>query len=598
MSKFQIACFAFMILGLVPSGPADCRAAAPKAKGDDKAEKPALKAQQKREVLKWLDEFSKAESTQQRGELCRKIITAGPAAAELFRPVLDEQLGANFKQYAQLFAKSMRAMYMERLSSLTDAQTLQVQKVRRLWQHYVLHGGGHHDFKNQFLKPCWDVAEFLVIKPEEIKDPAVAAQRLKVVELIDYQTACRTAMGLEPDPDPTTTKVSPTGIEYPHLDEPPTRKFYLSFFERTLALATMGPKGAQKVLLMNLDSAREIDVQESEFTMYSNTVRMIVGSVAWYVHPLICAVTRDHSADRKAGLASGHMSNVPGKRGFTHRLKRMGAPFCGSEGAGGGRDGRGYIYGLSYGGGHTGPLYRLARNVVGVGRRGGVYTSNYRTDGGLMHPCAATLGELFMPPGIGRGDVKTSALNAIYNCLYTRDYGRAQKLIATTKLTDDFDTMLLKFFSAAVTAELDWYHEGIAAVEATGDVFETKRRLEWARKTFAGIESFEEKAAPMVEKLCVKRNIPKELAQDLKAGTPFRTIARGIISGKFNQATGKRLLGQLIERYPDTVYAQAAQAALDKEAADTANEQGLDPIVYFTAKGDGDLLHKHMYYRD
>jgi len=583
---------------LVLCGLAEGRAAAPKAKDGRKSDKPVLATKQKREVQKWLVEFGKAEKPQQRGELCKQIIAVGPAAAELFSPVVNEQLTANFKQYAQLFVKSIRAAYIKRLISLTDAQALQIQKVRRLWKHYVLHGGGQHDFKKQFLKPCWDVAGFLLIKPEEIKDPNVAEQRRKVVEFIDYQTTCRAALGLEPDPDPTKTKVSPTGIAYPHLDEPPTWMYYLAFLERTMVLAAMAPQGAQKILLMNLDSAKEIDVQESEFTMYANTVRMIVGSVAWYVHPLICAVTRDHSADRKAGLASGHMSTVPGKHGFTDRLRRMGAPWCGSEGAGGGRNGVGYIYGLSYGGGHTGPLYRLARNVVGVGRRGGAYTSNYRTDRGLMHPCAATLGELFMPPGIGRNEVRDSALKSIYNCLYTGDYGRARKLADAAKLTDDFDKMLLRFFSAAVTAELDWYHEGITVIAATGDVYETRRRLEWARKAFEGIESFEEKAKPMVERLCVKRDMPKELAQDLKAGAPFQAIARGIVSGKFDQATGKRLLAELIERFPDTVYAKAAQACLDKKAADKENAEDLDPLTYFTAKGDSDLLHRHSYYRD
>ena len=568
-----------------------------KADAGAKKTKPKLTNEQKRDVLLATAEFRKADSQEERQELCKKILDIGPGAPEMFSPVVDELLAGHFKHYAQTLDRAVREAHIKRLISLTDEQVLQVQKMRRLWKDYVLNGGSRHDFQKQFLKPCGDVADFLLIKTEDTKDAGLASKRALVVEFIGHQSQCRTALGIEPDPDPTVGKLSPTGIAYPNLDERPTRMFYLSFLERIVALGAAAPEGAKKVLLMNLDSAREIDVQESEFTMYGNTVRILVGTIAWYADPLVCAVTRDHSADRKAGLASAHMSTVPGKHGFTDRLKRMGARWCGSEGAGGGRDGADYIQGLSYGGGHTGPLYSLRENIVGVGRRDGVYTSDYGMDNSLVHPCAATRGELFMPPGIGRADVKSPVLQPIYNCLYTGNFGRAYKLIGQAKLKDDFDKMLLRFFSTGVTAEMDWFFKGIDTIEATGDVYEVKRRLDNAIKAFGGIPAFDEKVNPLVENLGGKKP-DKELTKLFEAGKTYQAIARKIIDGTFDVPTGKKYLDEFLKRYPEGVYAQAAKACLEKKAQDKENKEALDPTTYFHAKGDGNELDKHSYYRD
>ena len=603
MNNSFLACSAAMLVvlcGLAGSGAAEPKARASNAaKADDggKASKPKLTNEQKRDILLATAEFRKADSKEKRQELCKKIIDIGPGAPEMFSPVVDELLAGHFKEYAQMLGRTIREAYVKRLISLTDEQVLQVQKMRRLWKDYVLNGGSRHDFQKLFLKPCWDVAEFLLIKPEDVKDAGLAAKRESVVEFIDYQSQCRTALGIKPDPDPTVGKLSPTGIAYPNLDEPPTRMFYLGFLERIVALGAIAPEGARKVLLMDLESAREIDVQESEFTMYGNTVRILVGTIAWYADPLVCAVTRDHSADRKAGLASAHMSTVPGKHGFTDRLTRMGARWCGSEGAGGGRDGPDYIHGLSYGGGHTGPLYALKVNIVGVGRRGGAYTSNYGTDNSLLHPCAATQGELFMPPGTSRADVKSPVLQPIYNCLYTGNFAKAHSLAANAKVKDDFDMMLLRFFRADVTAEMDWFFEGAAAVEATGDVYDLRRRVDSAKKAFGGIAAFDEKIKPIDEKLGGKTP-DKELAKELEAGRIYQTIARKILDNTFDTSAGQKLLEQFIRKYPASIYAEAAKACLEKKAQDTENKESLDPATYFRAKGNGDELDKHSYYKD
>jgi len=554
-----------------------------------KAEAPKLTVAQKRDATQAVKEFVKPDSAASRRAAFEEVLALGPAGAEVMGKVVDEQLAAAFKQYTQALAKKIRQAYVDRLISLTDEQVLQVQKMRRLWKDYASRGGSRHDFKKQYLKPAWDVAEFLLIKPGEIKDPNLTAPRATVVEMLDYQTKVRQAMGVEPDGDPTKGRKSPTGIDIPHLDEPPTRMFSLEFLERTVALCAMAPPGAQKVLLMNVDESAKIDVQESEFAFYTNTVRMLIGTVAWYIDPMVCAATRDHSNDRKNGDAKGHMSDLPGKRGFTDRLRRMGARWCGSEGAGGGRNGPAYAYGLSYGGGHTGPLYSLRRNVVGVGRRGGCYTSNYGTDRSLMHPCNVSMGEVFMPPGTGRSDVKSPTLQAIYNGLYTRDFARAHTLIAKAKLTSDFDHMLLRFFKAYIQAEVDWFFETIAVVEPTGDIYDVKRRTDWAMKAFAGVPGFDEKVAPIFERLGGEKP-EKDLAAVYEAGKFYHIIAGKMKGGSLPAGQAKKVLNEFLKRYPDGVYAEAARACLAKET-----EDGLSPLVHFRERGDGTMLDKYSY---
>lgn len=559
------------------------------AQAANQTKAPKLTIAQRRIVAPALKEFLKPDSAESKREAFDKVLAIGKVGAEVMRPIVAEQLADARKRYIEALTRKVRGVYLQRLASLTDEQVLEIQKMRRLWKDYATHGGGRHDFKKQYLKPAWDVAEFLVIKPSEIEDPNLAAPRAAVLKMFDYQTKVREALGVEVDGDPTKGVKSPTGIAIPHLDEPPTRQFGLEFLERTIGLCAMAPPGAQKVLLMNVDESAKIDVQETEFAYYCNTVRMLIGTVAWYIDPLVCAATRDHSQDRKNGDAKGHMSDLPGKRGFTDRLRRMGARWCGSEGAGGGRNGPAYAYGLSYGGGHTGPLYSLKRNVVGVGRRGGCYTSNYATDNKLKHPCNVTMGDVFMPPGTMRSDVKGPTMQAIYVCMYRREYGKAWEKIEKARLTSDFDNMLARFFKAWVRAEADWFFETVAVIEPLGDIYDVRGRAEWALKAFEGVPGFAERIAPLYERVGGEKP-DKDLAAVLEAGKFFHIIAGKIKDGSLPADQARKVYNEFLRRYPDGVYANAAKAYLAK-----AGEEGITPLTFFRARGDGTLLDKYSY---
>ena len=363
-------------------------ALAPAASAAGKGPQP-LTDQQKQDIAKLADELHQAKTQAARLAPLKKIVALGPEAAVIACQAVDEALAAQEKAYFDLLDKHIRAAYIKRLCLLTDMHVRKAQYMRRLWKDYLEHTSDQHEFQKNFLKPVWDVAEFLMVRPDQMAEPQIVQQRKVLFELAEYRSACRKAAGLSEDP--TVGRKSPTGIDIPNLDQPPTLADYISLLDRTMVLGgSFAPEGGKEVLLKNLYVFKNVDVQESEFIMYCGTVRMLVGSVAWFGDELVCAATRDHSTDRVNKVASGHMSTVPGKTGFTDRLRRMGAPWCGSEGAGGGNSGPDYAYGLSYGGGHTHPLYSIKCNFTGVGRRGDCYTSNYGTKDELLHPCPVT----------------------------------------------------------------------------------------------------------------------------------------------------------------------------------------------------------------
>ncbi|NQT85661.1 hypothetical protein HQ560_02790 [bacterium] len=532
----------------------------------DAAEK--LTRAQRTELQTLFAQFGKAKDKETRGSLFEKMIAMGSTAARGLRRPIDETLALNEKKYAQLLARHIPTTYRKRLIALTNEQIRQVQATRRLWKHYILTTASQPDFQKNFLAPCFEVAEILLLDMDNVKDETIKAQRDLLHEYAGYQSQCHKALGISIDP--TKTKKSPTGIPYPELDEPPTFRDKLSHLERTLVLVhSVAPAGAKPVLLGNDKAAREIDVQEAEFVLFANEARMLMGTIAWMADPLVCAVARDHSNDRKEGNASGHMSKVPGKHGFTDRIKRMGARWCGSEGAGGGGDGRGYIRGLSYGGGHTGPLYSLKRNVTGVGRRGGVYTSMYATDKSIVHPCAATSGELFMPPGLSRKDLHSSDLKSIYRHLHGGNYAAAQSLIAQARPGSATDKMLLRFFAAYVQVEMDWFFKAADGILAVGDVYEVKMRTDDARRRFGRLPAFQEKLKPLAERLATE-----DAAKAIAAGRFYHKF-RG---RKYAAST----LKTFIQRYEGTDYAEAAQGLLDA-AKESGKEPG-EPLAFFLAK--------------
>lgn len=488
-----------------------------------------------------------ATTANEREQQFASLEKAGKDAATAALDVIERRLEKTMAAYTPALQDWLVEHYAEHLIGLEYEQIVAVQRARRLWRSYVLHGGHRKNFQSEFLAPMEAAAKILLIDAQKIEEPKLRAMRGELVEFGGYRKRAHDALGI--DPDPTKDKLSPTGIPYPHLDQPQTFLDRLHHTERTLVLAwTVAPPGARKVLLFNDRAAREIDVQEAEYVLYGNEMRILAGTIAWQVDPLGNAVTRDHSTDRTKGLAKGHMSSIPEKRGFTHRSRRMGARRFGSEGAGGGRTGRGYIHGLSYGGGHTGPLYSLKRNVVGVGRRGNTYTSIYATERSIMHDCQALSGDLALPPGWDRARVRGTAKKALAR-IRAGKLGSANAILESARVSNPESAMLLRFLQAAVEVEADFVLDAATAIEAAGDLYEAHRRLSEATKNLKGIVRFEAFAAAPLQQLAAEANKPL-----LRAGEQFYRIVHGATGDE--QARAAR---QFAAKHAGTIYAEGIE---------------------------------------
>lgn len=543
----------------------------------DTGAKPGIKAtaEQVKQVKTWFAEFTAAGDEAGRRAAIDKIIELGEAAVALVGPVIDFELEVEEGKYGKLLEPAIRSAYIKRLESISDEQMEHIVRTRNLWNPYILNGGHDPKFPEVYLGPIWKMKEILLPKIADIDDKQVVSLRGKLVEYAGYQERCHKVLGISPDP--TMGKVSPTKIEYAHLDQPPSFMDRLHHYERTLILInSVASPGAREVLLMNDRASREIDVQEAEYVMASNEVRMLAGSIAWLADPLGCAVERDHSTDRKEGRASGHMSDVPGKHGFTDRNKRMGAIWFGSEGAGGGNSGPNYLIGLSYSGdGHGGPLYSLGCNVVGVGRRGGVYTSQYTSDAKYVHPCPATDKEMWMPPGITAKDLRDAALQEAYRAMKAEAYTSAQKMLGMAKSPKGADAIAMRFLGAAIASRGRQAAEEILAIEGSGDLFFAKFTLNERISRLKGIPTFETGVAEVAERLAAK-----ELRPEMSAGEAYYrlySMAKDLPKEKLDASRRDLIqnLGAFARKFKDSIYGKAALDAAGRLAVPESDASAL-----------------------
>lgn len=497
-----------------------------------------------------------------------------PVFAQITKPepvdlaALEREFGTARDDYLRKLSKFLPGAYEQRFIALTDQQLAEIARTRRLWQYYTVNTTKTNNFQKNFLDPIDAVGEMLLINPEQIDDDAVASARVIAFEAGQRLMEARQQMGVEIDP--TKEMKSPTGLDYPALDQPHTCVDILRLYECTTVLAhTVAPPDANRVLFANAKRCALIDVEEAAFVMYSNKVRMLIGTVAWVADPLTSACARDHSVDRKNGKARGHTSTVPGKEGFGDRLRLWGAKGS-SEGAGGGT-GESYIRGLSYGGGHTGPLYSIKRNAVGPGRADGAFTSVYYTDKSMYHKSQATQGELFLPPGVEKSDIRSRLLRNAYTGFYKEQFNKAYDALAGEEPGEGFDGAIHRYLIARLDAEVDWTVTGIKRIAAADDIAEAYVRFQKAQKDMKGIPAFEDEVDAL------QALFTDESAQQaVKAGKVFRRIC----AQEYTEANMKKL----IEMFPDTIYAQAAQRCID----DGMPRKAAGPLTFFTDR-DPDL---------
>jgi hypothetical protein len=496
-----------------------------------------------------------------RRKLFRCVIAEPKVWGKLER-ALDAKLDALEHGYAQLLDESIRSAYHQTLRDLTDEEIREVARVRRVWSNYILRPSTQLHFQQHFLIPATKVGELLLPDVTTLQTKASKRFLRRLHEFQGYRSEVRTA--LELGEDPTTSKKAPTGIPMPRLSQVRSYEEHLDHLYRTMSVASsVAPHEARDILLNNAKKARLIDAEEAEFVLYANQIRALMGVICWEADVLACAATRDHSKDRVDGNASGHMNNLPGKRGFTHRLRRFGTSGT-SEGAGGGANGRSYLHGLSYGGGHTGPLYSMKRNKVGCGRFGNCYTSTYGLNKAILHPCQASAGELFMPPGIGLAYITDADIQNAYHALQFDNYVGARALLMAAKPKSKMDKFIRSYLKIAIEVEADWQLSCIEHVAAVGDLYTVSLMLERARGKFGS--SIDKRLRPYEKRLSTRSG--KEI---VAIGEDYLTACA---------AKDRAAIEAITAAHSETTYAQAAAQHLAEMKAGEAGH----PLQWFLGR--------------
>tara|TARA_R110002072_G_scaffold87129_2_gene196576 strand:- start:22366 stop:24048 length:1683 start_codon:yes stop_codon:yes gene_type:complete len=478
-----------------------------------------------------------------------RTVLAEPATWHKLEQAIDDKLDALERDYAALLDESIRTAYHRRLRSLTDEEMREVAYVRRVWSNYILRPSTQLHFQQHFLMPATNVGKLLLPDLAEIQSKESNQQLRRMHEFNGYRNEVRQALGL--GMDPTTGKKAPTGIPMPPLSKARSYQEHLDHLHLTMSVASsVAPREANGILLRNAMAARKIDLEEAEFVLYANEIRCLMGVLCWQTDVLACAATRDHSKDRVDGNASGHWNDLPGKKGFTHRLRRFGTSGT-SEGAGGGSNGRNYLYQLSYGGGHTGPLYSMQRNKVGCGRFGNCYTSTYGRNKAIIHPCQASLGELFMPPGIALADITDPSLQDCYHALAFENYVGAKQLLGTARVKTKMDKFVRDYLTVAVAVEADWQLECLAHVAATGDLYTVSQMIARTRGKFGN--SLDKRL----------RRFEKRLATT--ASTQLVAVGQAYVAAC--AAKDHSAIEAIVKQHGDTVYARAATQYLAAQKA-------------------------------
>lgn len=497
-----------------------------------------------------VDVIKKSESSSKRYEAAESVFQNYPKKLDDFRKILTKKRTDQEKQYTEKLVSYLKSEYLQKLSKLSEEEVRFFVELKILWEPYLKYRGNRIEFKERYIKPLQKVKNLLITKVSDIEDTEIKSLRNELLGTAEILRKCEDK--LEIPKDPTFDIKTPTGITYTSLDTPQTYEDYLHLLERTLVLMnSVANQEADQVLMLNVENSKILDVYEAEFTFFANEVRMMMGTIAWVADPLLSNCARDHSHDRKNGKASGHSSTIPGKKSFVDRARRMGTSAM-SEGAGGGKTGIDAIMGLSYGGGHTGPLYSTLRNVVGVGVRQGACTAMYRGDGNLKHTAPAIDNFNFMPPGFSYKELKSqSSLSSHYKRLQKGEYSKVLTQLKNFKPMKSMDSVYAAWFNAYAELKIRSLVKEVEQLLVAGDAFLATEKYEELRKAFSGNDLFDELTVELK-----KRFSENEVRNEYRAGKAFYKLAK---SERINEKSMERF----IKSNEGSIYAEMAQGVID-----------------------------------
>ena len=204
---------------------------------------------------------------------------------------------------------------------------------------------------------------------------------------------------------------------------------------------------------------------------------------------------------------------------------------------------------------------KKAEDWFPLAARATAFTTTYGRNKGIMHPCPASEGELFMPPGIGLGDITAPGLKDVYHALAFDNYSGAARLVREVKATTKMDKFIRDYLTIAIEVEADWQLECIEHVAAVGDLYTVSLLIDRTRGKFG--DSLNKRLRPYEKRLTTI------------SGAEIVAIGKAYLAAC--AAKDLAAVAAICTNHGDTVYAQAATQHL----AATKAGKSAHPLQWF-----------------
>ena len=519
----------------------------------------------------------------------RVVAAAAPGAMPRGRGTAKTTVGVTedpaTAAYVKALATRARQAYVARLAGLTDDQIRQILLDRFCMTVWFKTYDNRVETTSpmvaaEWRKPAWEescvagfrrMRELLIPSVEQCADGQLLEQREALL------AACRQRDAATQPPSPKPPHKSPTGLDYPALNRgPATAVEAFERLERAVILAnTIADAESASVLMENERLADGLDVQEAAATQYMNERRMLAGSPALRINPLMAAAVRDHATDMGEGRHNcvNHNSD---KGDFSQRMARFGAGGA-TEGLGFGHDGPNAVDQQCYGGGHTVAVYSADITEIGVGchetndpELPAVYGFAYGGEAPKRTPWFED--GFYLPPGLDSRRLKGLGAEALSAVRQNRF--QALKPLAKRKEARpgqaDATSIAVRFLLAYVELQIDHELSMLESLKQAGDWHAVQQRLD-AGARLAGQPRYDRNASPYRGPLKDKTN-----QAELVIGKAYH--ARLAAAAAAGDGLDRSALAADLRRFAaesrKSVYAGAAEAvaaALDDEKVSIAD---------------------------
>ena len=286
-------------------------------------------AQQRREIMDWLNKFRRARGDPAaRAQAVARILEIGPDAAAQLLASVSKELAPLHAKYRAAFLEATMVVLRARFETQDPTE---VDSLRET----VLALGKDGDLTHEKIVANGDPAmarlsELLAVDRETVlKDtPLLQAQRDALLELGTYWQRATDALAEH------AAKAAGEPAEKP----PPTARFedVLKDQEAISSLLALARNDSQrKILLVNADLAAKLPLEEARGILDLNRMRLLLGLKPLRIDLGLCDAARDHAKDMVTLRFFAHDSPVPGKASPWDRAKRFGTS-AGAENIAGG----------------------------------------------------------------------------------------------------------------------------------------------------------------------------------------------------------------------------------------------------------------------